>query len=67
MQGAQAKAAARRGAVVDLQRNLAVFLTGGGAFSEAGGVVRSVEVLQGTWDGTFYKVSGRVRVLPHIR
>jgi len=67
--GAQAKALARRGAMVDLQRNLLEFLVGvqvdsrtvmddfmanDTVRSEVHGIVKNVEVLEGTWDGEFY-------------
>jgi len=65
-QGAQAKALARRGAIVDLQRNLLEFMGGvqvdarttmddfmaeDMVRSEAHGVIRNVELLKGEWDG----------------
>ena len=57
MSGSQAKAMARRAAVVDLQHSLAGILGGGGP----NGHISGVEILNGTWDGTYYRVSGRVR------
>jgi hypothetical protein len=79
--GAQAKALARRGAIVDLQRNLLEFMGGvqidarttmddfmasDRVRSEVHGVVQNVELLDGTWDGESYTVSGRIR-LPQLR
>jgi hypothetical protein len=79
--GAQAKALARRGAIVDLQRNLLEFMGGVQIDSrttmddfmasdrvrqEIHGVIKNVELLDGTWDGESYTVSGRIR-LPHLR
>ncbi|MDR0616434.1 MAG: hypothetical protein LBG29_06450 [Synergistaceae bacterium] len=58
MSGAQAKAMTRRAAVVDLQRNFVKILGEG----SPDGFIRGVEILEGTWDGTSYKVSGRVRL-----
>jgi hypothetical protein len=78
--GAQAKALARRGAIVDLQRNLLEFLGGvqvdsrttmddfmasDRVRSEVHGIIRNVELLDGTWDGESYTVSGRVK-LPQL-
>jgi hypothetical protein len=78
--GAQAKALARRGAIVDLQRNLLEFLNGvqvdarttmndfmaeDRVRTEVHGVIRNVEMLDGTWDGESYTISGRVR-LPQL-
>ncbi|MDR1742062.1 MAG: hypothetical protein LBR38_09535 [Synergistaceae bacterium] len=53
-QEAQRKAMARRGAVVDLQRNLMAKVGGGG-------FIKNVEVLDEAWDGEVYRVRGRVR------
>jgi hypothetical protein len=79
--GAQAKALARRGAVVDLQRNLLEFLGGvqidsrttmddfmasDRVRSEVHGILKNIELLDGTWDGESYTVSGRIR-LPELR
>jgi hypothetical protein len=58
MRDAQAKALARRGAIVDLQRNLVTIIGNG----DPNGSIRGVEVFQDEWDGTSYKVSGRIRV-----
>jgi hypothetical protein len=78
--GAQAKALARRGAIVDLQRNLLEFMGGvqvdsrttmndfmaeDRVRSEVHGIIRNIELLDGTWDGESYTVSGRVR-LPQL-
>lgn len=75
--GAQAKALARRGAMVDLQRNLLEFLVGvqvdsrtvmddfmanDTVRSEVHGIVKNVEVLEGTWDGESYTVKGRIKM-----
>jgi hypothetical protein len=77
--GAQAKALAQRGAIVDLQRNLLEFIAGiqvdarttmdgfmasDRVRSEVHGVIRNVELLDGTWDGESYTVSGRIRLTP---
>jgi hypothetical protein len=76
-EGAQAKALARRGAIVDLQRNLLEFLNGvqvdsrtvmddfmaeDRVRSEVHGVIKNVEVLKGEWDGESYTVTGRVKL-----
>ena len=81
MKGAQAKALARRGAIVDLQRNLLEFLRGvqidarttmddfmasDRVRSEVSGVVKNIELLEGTWDGESYTIAGRVK-LPQLR
>jgi hypothetical protein len=78
--GAQAKALARRGATVDLQRNLLEFLNGvqvdarttmndfmaeDRVRTEVHGLIRNIEILEGEWDGESYTVSGRVR-LPQL-
>jgi hypothetical protein len=78
--GAQAKALARRGAIVDLQRNLLEFLVGvqvdarttmndfmatDRVRSEINGMIKNVDLLDGTWDGESYTVSGRVK-LPQL-
>jgi hypothetical protein len=77
MKGAQAKAMARRGAIVDLQRNLLEFMGGvqiDGRTTldnfmaddlvrqEVHGIIQGVEVLGGEWDGESYTVSGRIRL-----
>ena len=77
MRGAQAKALARRGAMVDLQRNLLEFLVGvqidartvmedfmanDTVRSEIHGIIKNVETLEGTWDGEAYTVKGRIRM-----
>jgi hypothetical protein len=76
-EGAQAKALARRGAIVDLQRNLLEFLIGvqvdsrtvmddfmaeDRVRSEVHGTVKNVEVLKGEWDGEAYTVTGRIKL-----
>jgi hypothetical protein len=63
MSGAQAKAMARRAAIVDLQRNLAGALGRGGP----DGFIQGVEIFDGEWDGTRYRVSGRVRAEKGVR
>jgi hypothetical protein len=78
--GAQAKALAERGAIVDLQRNLLEFLVGvhvdarttmndfmaeDRVRTEVHGMIKNVELMEGEWDGESYKVSGRVR-LPQL-
>jgi hypothetical protein len=78
--GAQGKALARRGAIVDLQRNLLEFIVGvqvdsrttmddfmasDRVRSEVHGMIRNVEIMDGTWDGESYIVSGRIR-LPQV-
>ena len=77
MTGAQAKAMARRGAMLDLQRNLLEFLNGvqvdartvmedlmvnDTVRSELHGVIKNVETLSGEWDGEAYTIKGRVRI-----
>ena len=79
--GAQARALARRGAIVDLQRNLLEFLGGvqidarttmddfmasDRVRSEVSGIIKNVELLEGTWDGESYTVAGRIK-LPQLR
>jgi len=81
MSGAQAMALARRGAIVDLQRNLLEFLNGVQVDSrttmddfmasdrvrtEVSGIIKNVELLEGTWDGEAYTVTGRIK-LPELR
>jgi hypothetical protein len=78
--GARAKALARRGAIVDLQRNLLEFIVGvqvdartsmsdfmtsDHVRSEINGMIRNVELLEGEWDGESYSVIGRVK-LPEL-
>ncbi|MDR1620855.1 MAG: hypothetical protein LBS00_00610 [Synergistaceae bacterium] len=75
----QGKALARRGAIVDLQRNLLETLKGVQIDSrttldnfmaddfvrqEVEGMIKGVEILDGTWDGELYTVTGRVRAAP---
>ena len=79
--GAQAKALARRGAIVDLQRNLLEFMVGvqvdsrttmndfmadDRVRSEVHGCIKNVELLEGKWDGESYTIEGRIR-LPQLR
>jgi hypothetical protein len=79
--GAQAKLLARRGAIVDLQRNLLEFMAGvqidarttmddfmasDRVRSEVSGNIRNVELMEGEWDGEAYTISGRIK-LPEIR
>jgi hypothetical protein len=74
--GAQGKALARRGANVDLQRNLLEsvggvqidsrttmndFMAEDRVRSEVHGLIRNVELLDGKWDGESYTVTGRIR------
>ena len=80
-EGAQAKALARRGAIVDLQRNLLEFMAGvqidarttmddfmasDRVRSEVHGIIKNIELLEGQWDGEAYTIAGRIR-LPQIR
>jgi hypothetical protein len=80
MTGAQGKSLARRGAIVDLQRNLLEFLAGvqvdarttmndfmaeDRVRTEVHGLIRNIELLDGEWDGESYTVSGRVK-LPEL-
>ena len=73
--GAQAKALARRGAIVDLQRVLLEYLVGvqidsrttvndfmadDRVRSEVHGCIRNVELLEGKWDGESYTIEGRL-------
>jgi hypothetical protein len=73
--GAQAKALARRGAIVDLQRNLLEsiggvqidsrttmndFMAEDRVRSEVHGLIQGVELLDGAWDGESYTVTGRI-------
>ena len=77
MQGAQARALARRGAIVDLQRNLLEYLKGvqidarttmdefmadDRVRSEVNGAIKNVELLKGEWDGEMYTVTGRLKL-----
>jgi hypothetical protein len=74
---AQGKLLARRGAVVDLQRNLLEFLQGVRVDSrttmrdfmasdvvrtEVQGMIKNVEILEAFWDGEIYTVRGRVKL-----
>jgi len=75
--GAQARALARRGAIVDLQRNMLEFLNGvqvdarttmddfmaeDRVRTEVHGAIRNVELLKGEWDGEAYTVTGRLKL-----
>ena len=79
--GAQGKALARRGATLDLQRNLLEFMKGvqidaqttmndfmaeDRVRSEISGIIKNVEVMRGEWDGEAYTVTGRIK-LPPVR
>jgi len=74
--GAQARALARRGAIVDLQRNLLEsiggvqidsrttmndFMAEDRVRSEVHGLIQGVQMLDGKWDGEAYTVTGRIR------
>lgn len=80
MTGAQAKAMAKRGAIVDLQRNMLEFLAGVSVDgrttmhdfmaedrvrTEVHGMIQNLELQDGTWDGESYTVTGRIR-LPEL-
>ena len=77
--GAQGKALARRGATLDLQRNLLEALKGvqvdaetrmedfmaeDTVMSSVSGIIKGVEVINGEWDGEAYTVTGRVKMQP---
>ena len=79
--GGQGKALARRGATLDLQRNLLEFMKGvridgqttmndfmaeDRVRSEISGIIKNVEVMRGEWDGEAYTVTGRIK-LPPVR
>ena len=79
MRGAQAMALAKRGAIVDFQRNLLEFMKGvqidartvmedfmasDTVRSEIHGIIKNAEVLEGTWDGEAYTVKGRLPLRP---
>ena len=81
MKGPQAKAMARRAAIVDLQRNLLEFVKGvqidGRTTMEnfiandfvsqsVNGMIKNVQPVEGEWDGESYAMSGRLE-LPRIR
>ncbi|MCL2768172.1 MAG: hypothetical protein FWE49_05560 [Synergistaceae bacterium] len=81
MKGAQARALARRGAIVDLQRNLLEFMNGvqidakttmddfmasDRVRTEVHGIIKNVELMDGEWDGEAYTIRGRIK-LPQIR
>ncbi|MDR1049111.1 MAG: hypothetical protein LBL51_05095, partial [Synergistaceae bacterium] len=74
--GPQGKALARRGAIVDLQRNLLETVVGVQIDSrttldnfmaddlvrqEVHGLIQGVELLDGQWDGESYTMTGRIR------
>jgi hypothetical protein len=76
-QGAQGRALARRGAIVDLQRNLLEYLKGvqidarttmddfmadDRVRSEISGAIKNVELLKGEWDGEAFMVTGRLKL-----
>ena len=76
-QGAKARALARRGAIVDLQRNMLEYLKGvqidarttmddfmadDRVRSEISGVIKNIELLKGEWDGEAYTVTGRLKL-----
>ena len=78
--GAQGKALARRGAIVDLQRNLLEFVVGvridaettmddfmaeDRVRTELDGMIKNVQIGEGRWDGESYTVSGRIK-LPQL-
>lgn len=75
---AQGKLLARRAATVDLQRKLLEFLQGVQVDSrttmndymvsdrvrtEVQGMIKNVEILEGSWDGEIYTVMGRVKLM----
>lgn len=77
--GAQGKALARRGATLDLQRNLLETLKGvqvdaetrmedfmaeDTVMSRVSGIIKGVEVINGEWDGEAYTVTGRIKMPP---
>ena len=79
--GAQGKALARRGATLDLQRNLLEFMKGvridgqttmndfmaeDRVRSEISGIIKNVEIMNGEWDGEAYTITGRIK-LPAVR
>jgi hypothetical protein len=76
MKGAQARVLARRGAIVDLQRNLLEsiggvqvdarttmndFMAEDRVRTEVNGLIQGIELLDGKWDGEAYTVTGRIR------
>ena len=76
VKGAQAKALARRGAMIDLQRNMLEFIGGvqidsrttmddfmaeDRVRSEVHGFIRKIEIMKGEWDGECYTVTGRLK------
>ena len=72
--GAQAMVLARRGAIVDLQRNILDILGSSqvdvsSAMNDfttsvraRSGIVRNIELQEGTWDGHTYTITGRLRL-----
>jgi len=74
--GAQAKVLARRGAILDMQRNLLEsiggvqidsrttmndFMASDRVRSEVNGLIQGIQLLDGQWDGESYTVTGRIR------
>ena len=74
--GAQAKVLARRGAIVDLQRNLLEsiggvqvdsrttmndFMAEDRVRTEVNGLIQGIQLMDGKWDGEAYTVTGRIR------
>ena len=56
---AQAKALARRGAVLDLQRNLLIKARHSSS-EYVSGFIKGIVMTGETWDGTFYTVTGYI-------
>ena len=54
--GVQAKALARRGAMVDLQRNMLESIRG-----SQSGSISGIEILKEEWDGKAYTVTGQIK------
>lgn len=74
--GAQARALARRGAIMDLQRNILEFIGGAqidakttmddfmaedSVRSEVHGLIKNIEIVKGEWNGENYTVTGRIK------
>ena len=74
--GSQSMALARRGAIVDLQRNLLEsiggvqvdarttmndFMAEDRVRTEVNGLIQGIQLLDGKWDGESYTVTGRIR------
>ena len=55
---AQAKVLARRGAIVDLQRNLLMKTS---LNHSSSGIIRGIIITSETWDGNIYTVNGCVK------